>query len=50
MENDFKSIMEIKLTRKEVIEQLAIARKNAEEGRVMETHQASDNVRKKYGL
>lgn len=39
-ENDYKSIMKKQLTRKEIVEQLAIARKNAEEGRVMEAHQA----------
>ena len=38
------------LTREEIIEQLAVARKNAEEGHVMEAHQASDNIREKYGL
>ena len=38
------------LTREEIVEQLAIARKNAEEGQVMEAHQASDNIRAKYGL
>ena len=38
------------LTREEIIEQLAEARKHADEGRVMEAHQASQNVRAKYGL
>ena len=38
------------LTREEVVEQLAIARKNAEDGHVMEARQASDNIRAKYGL
>ena len=38
------------LTREEIVEQLAIARKNAEEGQVMEAHKASDNIRAKYGL
>lgn len=38
------------LTREEVIERLASARKSAEAGRVMEAHQASANVREKYGL
>lgn len=38
------------LTREEIVEQLAIARKNAEEGHVMEARQASDNIRAKYGL
>lgn len=38
------------LTREEIVEQLAIARKNAEKGHVMEAHQASDNIRKKYGF
>ena len=37
-------------TREEIVEQLAIARKNAEEGHVMEAHQASANIREKYGL
>ncbi len=38
------------LTREEVIEQLAIAKKHADEGRVMEGHRASANIREKYGL
>lgn len=38
------------LTREEIVEQLAIARKNAEEGHVMEARHASDNIRAKYGL
>ena len=38
------------LTREEVMEQLAIARKHADEGRVMEGHRASSNIREKYGL
>ena len=38
------------LTREEVIEQLAIAKKHADEGRVMEGHMASANIREKYGL
>ena len=38
------------LTREEIVEQLAVARKNAEEGHVMEAHQASVNIREKYGL
>ena len=38
------------LTREEIMEQLAIARKNAEKGHVMEARQASDNIREKYGL
>lgn len=33
-----------------LVEQLANARKNAEDGHVIDAHQASDNVRKKYGL
>ena len=37
-------------TREEIVEQLAIARKNAEEGHVREAHQASANIREKYGL
>ena len=38
------------LTCEEIVEQLAIARKNSEEGHVMEAHQASANIRKKYGF
>ena len=38
------------LTREEIVEQLAIARKNAKEKHVMEAHQASANIRTKYGL
>ena len=38
------------LSREEIIQQLAIARKHAEEGKVMDAHQASANVRAKYGL
>ncbi|SEA91029.1 hypothetical protein SAMN05216349_1515 [Oribacterium sp. KHPX15] len=38
------------LTREEVIEQLAIAKKHADEGRVMEGHRASANIREKYGF
>jgi hypothetical protein len=38
------------LTREEVIEQLATAKKHADEGRVMEGHRASANIREKYGL
>ena len=38
------------LTREEVIEQLAIAKKHADEGRVMEGNRASANIREKYGL
>ena len=38
------------LTREEIVEQLAIARNNAEDGHVMEARQASDNIRAKYGL
>ena len=37
-------------TREEIVEQLAIARKNTEVGNVMEAHLASGNIRKKYGL
>ena len=33
-----------------LVEQLANARKNAEEGHVMDAHQASSNIREKYGL
>ena len=45
MYNPYKSF-----TREEVIEQLAIAKKHADEGRVMEGHRASANIREKYGL
>ena len=38
------------LTREEIIEQLATARKHAEAGQVMDAHEASSNIRKKYGL
>lgn len=38
------------LTREEIVEQLAIARKNAEEGHVMEAYPASNNIREKYVL
>ena len=38
------------MTREEIIEQLAEARKHAEEGKVMDAHKASMNVREKYGL
>ena len=38
------------MTREEIIEQLAMARKNADEGKVVEGHQASANIREKYGL
>ncbi len=38
------------LNREEVMEQLAIARKHADEGMVMEGHRASSNIREKYGL
>ena len=38
------------LTREEILEQLAIAKMHAEEGRVMDAHEASENVRAKYGL
>lgn len=38
------------LTREEIIEQLSIARGRAREGKVMPARQASDNIRKKYGL
>ena len=37
-------------TREEVIEQLTIARKHADEGKIMEAYEASSNIRKKYGL
>ena len=38
------------LSREEIIQQLAVARKHAKEGKVMDAHQASANVRAKYGL
>ena len=38
------------LSREEIIQQLAIARKHAEEGRVMDAHQAAAEIREKYGL
>lgn len=38
------------LTREEIIEQLSIAKMHAEEGRILEAHEASKNVRAKYGL
>ena len=38
------------MTREEIIEQLTIARKHADEGMVVEGHQASANIREKYGL
>ena len=38
------------LSREEIIEQLAIAKKHAEEGKVIPAHQASANIREKYGL
>lgn len=38
------------LTREEIIEQLAIARQHADEGKTMDAHKASSNIREKYGL
>ena len=38
------------MTREEIMEQLTIARKHADEGMVIEGHQASANIREKYGL
>ncbi|MBR3307216.1 MAG: hypothetical protein IKI75_08195 [Lachnospiraceae bacterium] len=38
------------LTREEILEQLAIARKHAEDGRIIDAHEASANIREKYGL
>ena len=38
------------LTREEIIEQLATARKHADAGLVMDAHEASSNIREKYGL
>lgn len=37
-------------TREELIQQLMIAKEHAAEGRVMDAHEASYNVRKKYDL
>lgn len=37
-------------TRDELSKQLAIARKHAAEGKVMDAYEASDNVRRKYKL
>lgn len=38
------------LIREEIIEQLAIARQHADEGKTMDAHKASSNIREKYGL
>ena len=38
------------LTREEISERLKTARKHAEEGMLMDAHQASANIREKYGL
>ena len=38
------------LTREEIIEQLAIAKRHTDSGKVMEAHKASANIREKYGL
>ncbi len=38
------------LTREEIIEQLSIAKKHAKEGKIMDGHKASANIREKYGL
>ena len=38
------------LTREEIIEQLANAKKHANEGKTMDAHRASSNIREKYGL
>ena len=38
------------LTREELIGELAVARKHAEEGKVIDAHEASANVRNRYGL
>lgn len=38
------------LTREEITEQLAIAKKHSEEGKVMDAYDVSSNLRAKYGL
>ena len=38
------------LAREEIIERLTAARKHAEEGKVMEAHRVSSDIRAKYGL
>ena len=38
------------LSREEIIQQLAIARKHAEEGHIKDAHQASADIRARYGL
>ena len=38
------------LTREEIIKELAVARKHADEGKVIDAHEASENVRARYGL
>ena len=38
------------LNTKEIMDQLATARKHANEGKVMDAHKASEKIREKYGL
>lgn len=38
------------LTREEIIEQLATSHRHADERMVMDAHETSANIRKKYGL
>ena len=38
------------MTREEIIEQLSAARNLAEKGMILEAHEVSRNIRKKYGL
>ena len=38
------------LTRVEIVEKLAVSKRHADEGRIMPAHQASTNIRNKYGL
>ena len=38
------------LAREEIIEQLSIAKKHADEGKVMDAYEVSSSIRKKYGL
>lgn len=40
----------VALTREEIIEQLSLARKQADSGMIMDAHVASNNIREKYGL
>ena len=38
------------LTREEIVEQLSLAKKHSDEGKVLDAYQASENIREKYGL